>query len=49
MPIRVELLDELLKEYKTPEDRIGEGGILKELTKALGEGYLKAAILHQMA
>lgn len=35
MTIRTELLDELLKEYKKPEDLMGEGGILKELTKAL--------------
>jgi len=49
MSIRVELLDELLKGYKTPEDLIGEGGILKELTKALVERCLNAEIDHQMA
>lgn len=37
MPIRTELLDELLKGYKKPEDSIGEGGLLKELTKRLVE------------
>ena len=48
MAIRHELLDELLKEYKKPEDLIGEGGILKELTKALVERCLNAEIEHHM-
>ncbi len=37
-----ELLDELLKNYKNPEDLLGEGGILKQLTKALVERCLEA-------
>jgi len=49
MTIRVELLDELLKGYKSPEDLMGEGGILKELTKSLVERCLNAEIEHQMA
>lgn len=48
MTIRTELLDELLKEYKKPEDLIGEGGILKELSKALVERCLNAEIEYQM-
>ncbi len=32
-----EILDELLKGYQSPEDLLGEGGILKQLTKALVE------------
>ena len=48
MTIRVELLDELLKEYKKPEDLMGESGILKELTKALVERCLNAEIEHHM-
>jgi hypothetical protein len=32
MAIRKEVLDELLKEYKTPPDLFGQGGILKQLT-----------------
>lgn len=32
-----ELLDELMKNYKKPEDLIGESGLLKQLTKALIE------------
>jgi putative transposase len=35
--IRKELLDELLKEYKNPEDFLGPDGILKQLTAALVE------------
>ncbi len=37
MTFRPELLDELLKRYQNPEDLLGEGGILKQLTKALVE------------
>jgi hypothetical protein len=35
MTIRRELIDELLKEYETPQDILGEDGLLKELTKAV--------------
>ncbi len=31
MTIRPELLDELLKDYKTPQDLLGEDGIIKQL------------------
>ena len=48
MTFRPELLDELLKEYKNPEDLMGEGGILKELTKALVERCLNAEIDTQL-
>ena len=41
---RPELIDELLSEYQNPEDLMGEGGILKELTKALVERCLNAEI-----
>jgi len=37
-----ELLDELMKNYKKPEDLIGETGLLKQLTKALIERAMKA-------
>jgi len=49
MAIRTELLDELLKDYKKPEDLMGDGGILKELTKALVERCLNAEIEHHIA
>ena len=31
MTIRRELIDELLTEYETPQDMLGEGGLLTEL------------------
>ncbi len=37
MTIRRELIDELLKDDETPQDILGEGGLLKELTKAVIE------------
>jgi hypothetical protein len=37
MTIRRELIDELLKDYETAQDILGEGGLLKELTKAVVE------------
>ena len=37
MEINKEVLDELIKDYKQPEDLIGETGLLKQLTKALLE------------
>lgn len=44
MTFRPELIEELLKDYQNPEDLMGEGGILKELTKALVEKCLTAEI-----
>ena len=41
MTFRPELLDELLNSYENPEDLLGEGGILKQLTKALVERCLE--------
>lgn len=37
MTISNELLDELLKDYKKPEDLVGKDGLLKQLTKRLVE------------
>jgi len=42
--IRKELLDELIKDYKKPEDLIGETGLLKQLTKALVERAMGAEL-----
>lgn len=42
MAIDVKLVDELLKDYKSPEQIIGENGLLKQLTKALVERALQA-------
>lgn len=41
MTFQPKLLDELLKGYQKPEDLLGEGGILKQLTKALVERCLQ--------
>jgi len=43
-----ELLDELLKGYKNPEDLVGQGGILKQLTAALVERCLNAELKTQL-
>ena len=37
-----ELLDELMKDYKNPEDLIGDSGLLKQLTKGLLERAMQA-------
>ena len=44
MAIRKEQVDELLKDYKKPEDIIGETGLLKQLTKAIIERALGAEL-----
>jgi len=44
MTFRPELIDELLKDYHQPEDLMGEGGIFKQLSKALIERCLNAEI-----
>jgi putative transposase len=43
-----DVLDELLKDYKGPQDLIGENGILKQLTKALVERCMSGEIDAQM-
>jgi len=42
MAIPNELLDALMKDYKNPEDLIGETGLLKQLTKQLLERAMQA-------
>ncbi len=48
MAIDPKLIDELLKEYKKPEDIIGESGLLKQLTKALLERALAAEMTEHL-
>lgn len=48
MTFRPELLDELLRNYQSPEDLVGEGGILKQLTAALVERCLNAEMEHHI-
>jgi len=42
MAIDLKLIDQLLVDYKKPEDIIGENGLLKQLTKAVLERALEA-------
>ena len=44
MTIRRELIDELLKEYESPQEILGEGGLLKDLTKAVIERCLQTEL-----
>jgi len=44
MAIKKELIDELLSDYKTPDDLLGADGIFKELKKALLERALSAEL-----
>ena len=48
MEIRKEVLDELIRDYKKPEDLIGKTGLLKQLTKALVERALGAELTHHL-
>lgn len=43
-----ELLDQLLADYQSPEDLIGESGLLKQLTKKLVEKALDAEMTHHL-
>src|SRR5258707_7355545 len=44
MTIDNELIDNLLKNYKKPEDLVGENGLLKQLTKQLLERAMAAEL-----
>lgn len=44
MPIRRELIDELLKEYPEQQDILAEDGLLKQLTKAVIERCLETEL-----
>ena len=48
MPIKPELLDELLKEYSSPDDMFGSDGLLQQLTKALVERAMQAELSHHL-
>lgn len=48
MPFKKELLDELLKNYKNPEELLGENGLLKQLKKAVIERALQAELSHHL-
>ena len=46
--INTDLIDELLKDYKKPEDITGDNGILKRLTKAIIERALESELTHEL-
>jgi putative transposase len=46
--INIDLIDQLLKDYKSPEDVIGEKRLLKHHTKAVLECALKAKRSHYL-
>jgi len=48
MQIKKEVLDELIKDYKRPEDLIGKNGLLKQLTKALLERAMGAELTYHL-
>src|ERR1039458_6625341 len=48
MGIDKELIDKLLADYKSPEDLIGEQGLLKELTRALVERAMHGELTHHL-
>src|SRR5215472_12015065 len=48
MAIDKKLIDQLLTDYKKPEDIIGENGLLKELTKAILERVLEAEMTEHL-
>jgi transposase-like protein len=43
-----ELIDELLKSYKDPEEITGSNGLLKQLTKAIIERALESELTHEL-
>jgi putative transposase len=48
MTVTNELIDSLLANYKTPEDLMGENGLLKQLTKKLLERALQAEMAEHL-
>ena len=46
--INLDLIDQLLKDYQSPEDVLGENGLLKQLTKAVLERALRAELSHHL-
>jgi len=47
-PINLDLIDQLLKDYQSPEDVLGENGLLKQLTKAVLERAMQAELTHHL-
>jgi putative transposase len=47
-PINIDLIDQLLKDYQSPEDVLGENGLLKQLTKAVLQRAMQAEMTHHL-
>ena len=47
-PIKTELLDELLSGVSSPDDLLGDGGVFRQLKKALMERALGAELTHHL-
>lgn len=48
MAIPAQLLDQVIKDYKKPEDLLGGNGIMKQLTKALLERVMQAEMTEHL-
>jgi putative transposase len=48
MAISPKLVDEILKDYKSPDDLLGDNGLLQQLTKALVERALQGELTHHL-
>lgn len=48
MTIDLAVIDDLLKKYKTPEEILGDNGLLKQLTKAVLQRALQAEMTHHL-
>jgi putative transposase len=48
MAIDTNMIDRLLKEYKTPEEILGENGLIKQLTKAVVERAMQAEMSNHL-
>jgi putative transposase len=48
MAISPKLVDEILKDYQSPSDLLGDNGLLQQLTKALVERALQGELTHHL-
>jgi putative transposase len=48
MPVDHKLIDNLLKDYKTPEEILGDNGLLKQLTRAVLERAMQAELTEHL-
>jgi len=48
MTINTNLVDQLMSDYKSPEDILGENGLLRQFTKAVLERALSAELTHHL-